>query len=91
MPDNGIGGLEIGASMECGYCRNGVYRRIDMVNPRIRSAISIFNGDYCDVYNLLYDDIHVDGFRGSGRIHIEMRRLDCTENAFSRSRGRLVG
>ena len=44
-----------------------------MINPRIRSAISIFNGDYCDVYNLLYDDIHVDGFRGSVAIHIEMR------------------
>lgn len=83
MPDNGIGGLEIGASMECAYCRNGVYRRIDMVNPRIRSAISIFNGDYCDVYNLLYDDIHVDGFQGSSPSISKCVRLDCTENAFS--------
>ncbi len=91
MPDNGIGGLEIGASMECAYCRNGVYRRIDMVNPRIRSAISIFNGDYCDVYNLLYDDSMWTVFAVRRHPYRNASALTALKMRFPRNRGRRGG
>lgn len=83
-PDNGIGGLEIGASMECDFARNIRYERIDLIHPYIHSAISIYNADDADVRDVTYDDIRIENFHGT-ETNSAWFRFHVTHSGFSHS------